>query len=55
MKVKECLLCYETFLRIPNLECGHFICPPCYVKLKNLNSKCDCPFCFKKLRRRCKI
>ena len=49
---KECLVCYNKFSGVPNLVCGHFICPPCYVKLKTLDSKCKCPYCFKPLKRR---
>lgn len=50
---KECLICTEIYNNIPNLVCGHFICSECYVKMKILNSKCNCPYCFKSLRRRC--
>lgn len=52
---KECLVCANQVDEVPNLRCGHFICPPCYVKLKNLSpsqKECHCPYCFKKLVRR---
>ncbi len=35
---------------IGDLQCGHFICPPCYCKLKE-NKTNHCVFCFKNLRR----
>jgi hypothetical protein len=52
-KVKVCGNC-ELYVsgKIPNLCCGHFICPNCYVKFKSLNSSCNCPFCIKTLKRR---
>lgn len=52
MNLKICLICRYELYNIPNLICGHFICPDCYCKLKNKNSKCKCPFCDKTLRRR---
>ena len=52
MKVKSCLICCNDYKKIPNLICGHFICPCCYVRLKDKDSSCKCPFCFKKLRRK---
>lgn len=51
MKSKECLICSDSFNGVPNLKCGHFICPECYVKLKQ-EGKCNCPYCFKKLIRK---
>lgn len=51
-KQRQCELCKINYSGIPLLICGHFICPPCYVKLKNIDSKCKCPFCDKKLQRR---
>lgn len=50
--IKECLICAELSSNVPNMTCKHFICPECYVKLKTLNSKCNCPYCFKTLKRR---
>ena len=51
---KECLLCYDNISAklIPDLLCGHFICCECYVKLKIVERKNECPYCFKKLKRR---
>ena len=53
MNNKECLICYNMLNNVPNLKCGHFICPDCYVKLKQCG-KTTCPFCFKKLKRKIK-
>ena len=50
---RECLICYEQLSDVPLLVCGHFICPDCYVKLKQCG-KTTCPFCFKKLKRKIK-
>ena len=46
----ECLICFNQHNDVPNMKCSHFICPPCYVKLRRQN-KTECCFCFKKMRR----
>lgn len=57
MTEKECLVCFETYNKIPDLRCGHFICSICYCKLKSnrpnkKSNKCNCPFCFKNMIRK---
>lgn len=47
----QCELCPNSFLNIPLLTCGHFICNVCYMQQKNINRRCNCPFCDKKLKR----
>ncbi len=53
IKVFECLICYETESSkcVPNMKCGHFICPECYCKLQIANTN-TCRYCFKKLIRK---
>src|SRR3990167_4309158 len=31
-KIQECLICYNTLMSIP-LECSHFLCIECYIKI----------------------
>lgn len=49
---KDCQLCYKLMVAsdIGDLQCGHFICPSCYCKLKE-NKTNHCVFCFKNLKR----
>ena len=60
MTEKECLICLEQFSRVPDLRCGHFICPHCYCKLKanrpdKKSNKCGCPYCFKNMIRKLRL
>lgn len=59
MEEKDCLICNDTYNSQIGLLCGHFICRDCYDKLKELNTyrvrKAECPFCFKKMIRKCKF
>lgn len=47
----DCYICLDEFLKIPLLNCGHFVCPKCYCDLKQrkINSCC---LCKKKLTRK---
>ncbi len=54
MKKKVCETCKSEISGVPNLLCGHFICPECYTKEKILQTNAVCPFCKAKLIRRCR-
>ena len=58
MEGKDCLICIETYTTQTGLLCGHFICNECCNKLKELNTyrikPKECPFCFKRMVRKCK-
>lgn len=58
--MKECQICSNTFLRIPDLRCGHFICNSCYCKAKEnrpdkKSNKCSCPFCDRPMVRKARL
>lgn len=48
---KTCQVCKQTVTQVPQLTCGHFVCPECYVKLR-MEKCCECPICYKSLKRR---
>jgi len=51
--MKICQICLVPEKHVPLLKCNHFICPPCYTKIKNLyKDSSKCPFCEKKLIRK---
>lgn len=49
---KICSLCQNVVTQVPNLVCGHFVCPRCYVGIKMADSKATCPHCPRVLKRR---
>lgn len=55
MNLKQiCLECNNEYSKkdVPNLLCGHFLCPDCYVLKKTADKNCCCSICFKKLKRK---
>jgi hypothetical protein len=51
--MQSCFICLNYIERVPLLRCGHFVCPECYEKCKNLRIN-NCSVCDKKMVRGCK-
>lgn len=50
----KCYLCLaDEDKNVPLLRCGHYVCPPCYCRIKQ-DKMYACLICDKKLIRGCK-
>lgn len=46
----DCYICLEKIHGVPLLRCGHFVCPRCYCRCKDVGIN-NCSVCDRKLTR----